>query len=87
MLGPLRTCWGLSEYVGAYQNMLGLIRICWVLPEYASEKHYNLICSFPAQTCYGRLHGPKGYGFGGGAGTLNTDSGNQMDDAEKDKIQ
>ena len=48
---------------------------------------HNLIFSLPAQTCYGRMHGPKGYGFGGGAGTLNTDSGNQMDDAEKDKIQ
>ena len=39
------------------------------------------------QTCYGRLHGPKGYGFGGGAGTLNTDSGNQIETEEKEKIQ
>ena len=39
------------------------------------------------QTCYGRLHGPKGYGFGGGAGTLNTDSGNQIESEEKEKIQ
>merc|ERR1712223_524535 len=39
------------------------------------------------KTCYGRLHGPKGYGFGGGAGTLNTDSGNQIESEEKEKIQ
>ena len=39
------------------------------------------------KTCYGRKHGPKGYGYGGGAGTLNTDSGNQVEDNQKDSAQ
>ena len=65
-------------HVGAYQN---------ILLHQNMHRGNNLMFSVPAQTCYGRMHGPKGYGFGGGAGTLNTDSGNQMDDAEKDKIQ
>jgi len=48
-----------------------------------NENEGALFC----KTCYGRKLGPKGYGYGGGAGTLNTDSGNQMDHSEKDSIQ
>merc|ERR1711990_1397298 len=39
-----------------------------------SEHGGKLYC----KTCYGRRHGPKGYGFGGGAGTLNMDTGEQF---------
>lgn len=41
-----------------------------------AENKGTLYC----KTCYGRKLGPKGYGFGGGAGCLNTDSGMQMED-------
>lgn len=30
------------------------------------------------KVCYGRKFGPKGYGFGGGAGCLSMDSGEQF---------
>lgn len=30
------------------------------------------------KTCHGRKYGPKGYGFGSGAGTLNMDSGERF---------
>jgi len=40
-----------------------------------NENEGALFC----KTCYGRKHGPKGYGYGGGAGTLSTDSITQMD--------
>merc|ERR1712210_288732 len=35
-------------------------------------------CSMCNKACYGRRHGPKGYGFGGGAGALNMDTGEQF---------
>ena len=56
----------------------------WDLWIYQQKTPSNVLF---VQTCYGRLHGPKGYGFGGGAGTLNTDSGNQIESEEKEKIQ
>ena len=48
-----------------------------------NENEGALFC----KTCYGRKLGPKGYGYGGGAGTLNTDSGNQMESSAKDSMQ
>lgn len=32
--------------------------------------------------CYGRKFGPKGYGFGGGAGTLSMDKGEHLGNKE-----
>jgi len=32
--------------------------------------------------CHGRRYGPKGYGFGGGAGALSMDSGAQFGNKE-----
>ena len=32
--------------------------------------------------CYGRKFGPKGYGFGGGAGCLSTDVGEHLGNKE-----
>jgi len=39
-----------------------------------AEHEGQLFCKI----CYGRKHGPKGYGFGMGAGTLNMDLGAQF---------
>ena len=37
----------------------------------SAEHGQDLYC----KNCYGRKYGPKGYGFGGGAGALSTDTG------------
>jgi len=34
------------------------------------------------QNCHGRKYGPKGYGFGGGAGCMSMDSGEQFKNTE-----
>ena len=34
------------------------------------------------KACYGRKYGPKGYGFGGGAGALNMDVGEKFGNTE-----
>merc|ERR1712192_5759 len=39
-----------------------------------NERDSALFC----KACYGRRYGPKGYGFGGGAGALNMDTGEQF---------
>ncbi|OQV15836.1 putative Muscle LIM protein Mlp84B [Hypsibius exemplaris] len=39
-----------------------------------AEHDGHLYC----KVCYGRKHGPKGYGFGMGAGTLSMDMGAQF---------
>ncbi len=36
-----------------------------------AEREGNLYC----KNCYGKNFGPKGYGYGGGAGTLSMDTG------------
>lgn len=41
-------------------------------PKILTEHQGELFC----KSCYGRLFGPKGYGYGGGAGTLSMDNGN-----------
>ncbi|XP_014253568.1 muscle LIM protein 1-like isoform X5 [Cimex lectularius] len=39
-----------------------------------AEHEGELYC----KVCHGRKYGPKGYGFGGGAGCLSTDKGEQF---------
>lgn len=39
-----------------------------------AEHEGELFC----KTCHGRKYGPKGYGFGGGAGCLSMDQGDQF---------
>lgn len=39
-----------------------------------TEHDKELFC----KNCHGRKYGPKGYGFGGGAGALSMDSGAQF---------
>lgn len=39
-----------------------------------AEHENELYC----KNCHGRKYGPKGYGFGGGAGCLSMDSGSQF---------
>ena len=43
------------------------------------NNHYSQICFSEKQiyckSCYGKNRGPKGYGFGSGAGTLSMDAG------------
>ncbi|XP_015926129.1 muscle LIM protein 1 [Parasteatoda tepidariorum] len=44
----------------------------------ATEHGGELFC----KQCYGRKFGPKGYGFGGGAGCLSMDKGEQFGNTE-----
>ncbi|XP_054722490.1 muscle LIM protein 1-like [Uloborus diversus] len=44
----------------------------------ATEHAGELYC----KQCYGRKFGPKGYGFGGGAGCLSMDKGEQFGNTE-----
>lgn len=39
-----------------------------------TEHDKELFC----KNCHGRKYGPKGYGFGGGAGALSMDTGSQF---------
>ncbi len=43
-----------------------------------AEHEGELYC----KVCHGRKYGPKGYGFGGGAGCLSMDKGDQFGNAE-----
>ena len=43
-----------------------------------AEHDRKLFC----KTCYGRKYGPKGVGFGGGAGALSMDTGAQYGNTE-----
>ena len=43
-----------------------------------AEHERKLYC----KTCYGRRYGPKGVGFGGGAGALSMDTGAQFGNTE-----
>merc|ERR1712112_66362 len=43
-----------------------------------NEKDAALYC----KACYGRKYGPKGYGFGGGSGALNMDTGEKFGNTE-----
>ena len=43
-----------------------------------AEHDRKLFC----KTCYGRKYGPKGVGFGGGAGALSMDTGEQFGNTE-----
>merc|ERR1711964_769157 len=45
-----------------------------------NERDSALFC----KACYGRRYGPKGYGFGGGAGALNMDTGTQFGNKESE---
>lgn len=46
--------------------------------EHVENGHCKLYC----KQCYGRKHGPKGYGFGGGAGALSMDVGEHLGNTE-----
>lgn len=43
-----------------------------------AEHESELYC----KNCHGRKYGPKGYGFGGGAGCLSMDSGSQFSSSD-----
>ena len=45
-----------------------------------STKEEKVYC----KVCYGKKLGPKGYGYGGGAGTLSTETGKQFGNKESD---
>lgn len=43
-----------------------------------AEHEAELYC----KNCHGRKYGPKGYGFGGGAGCMSMDTGEQFKNQE-----
>jgi cysteine/glycine-rich protein len=47
-------------------------------PNTVTNHEENLYC----KTCYGRKYGPKGVGFGGGAGCMTMDTGAQFNNTE-----
>ena len=44
---------------------------------FLSFHHLHLAGEIYCQTCYGKEFGPKGYGYGAGAGTLSMDAGSR----------
>ena len=60
-------------------------RRLWIILKLENPQSPIYFCLFLVQAghlyckvCYGRVHGPKGYGFGMGAGTLSMDMGAQF---------
>ncbi|XP_002157442.2 cysteine and glycine-rich protein 2 isoform X1 [Hydra vulgaris] len=60
--------------VGCYTCKVCNVRLSSTTVAEANDEH-EIYC----KSCYGKLRGPKGYGYGAGAGTLSMDSGGKYE--------